>query len=293
MIKKQDFPDPVTTHLGRPWLWMAKPGAWLADPVAFRQLGVGQFMFGLAGQSLLLLFPGQSFVDLNIDICQAGSRIRSMSALELERFMKDSGLRHCTLAARMAVWVPYGWVPMCIASLASPGAAMATHAILPYINSDMIWMSRASMRPVLASLDSYESGFEGAVGRALERDLEAVKLYLSEALEGDCEESDSASVTTAAAGHKAVTGNLRPVRVVLPPPSKKRHQAQGGEAEAAPRPGPQKGLFELVMEHARTMPKLFKEDLARRNLPPTYEDSSPEKDKASSKAVSSSAAVGN
>ena len=185
MTRNQDFPEAVTSSLGRPWLWMAKPGAWLSDPVAFRQLGVGQFMFGLAGHSLLLLFPGQSFVDLNIDICQAGSRIRSMSVQDLERFMKDSGVRHCTLDANMAVWVPYGWVPMCIAGLASPGTPLATHAMLPFVNSDMVWVRRDTMRAILSSLESYETGIEGSVGRALDRDLETVKVWLSEALEGD------------------------------------------------------------------------------------------------------------
>jgi len=227
-LANQDYPESVNTRLGRPWIWTAKPGAWMADPVAFRQVAIGHFMFGLGGQSLLLLFPAQSFVELNIDICQAGSRIRSMSAQELERFMQDSGVRHFTLSARTAVWVPYGWVPMCIAVLAS-GESLATHAILPFINSDYVWQCRPLMRAVLSSLEAYDSGLEGKQAVQVDKDHEAVRLWLSEALEGDDADRDAqlARDTAAAASSAAgVPANLQAVRVIEPPPRKKQRTGQ-------------------------------------------------------------------
>ena len=227
-LANQDYPESVTTSLGRPWIWMAKPGAWMSDPVAFRQVAIGQFMFGLGGQSLLLLFPVQSFVELNIDVCQAGSRIRSMSVQELERFMLGSGVRHFTLSARTAVWVPYGWVPMCIAVLAS-GESLATHAILPFVNSDYVWQCRSLMRAVLSSLEAYESGLEGKQAETVDKDHEAVRLWLSEALEGDDADRDAqlARDTAAAASSAAgVSANVQAVRVIEPPPRKKQRTGQ-------------------------------------------------------------------
>ena len=297
MIRNQDFPEGVTSSLGRPWLWMAKPGAWLSDPVAFRQLGVGQFMFGLEGHSLLLLFPGQSFVDLNIDTCQAGRRIRSMSAQDLDRFMKDSGVRHCTLDDNRAVWVPYGWVPMCVAGLDSPDAPLATHAMLPFVNSDMAWARREVMRAVLSSLDSYETGIEGSVGRALDRDLETVRVWLSEALEGDTEVevAGQATLTAAPASPQPARDNMKPVRVILPPPTKRRRTGQSAAASGSGQPTPApttrgQSLLALCKEAGRQMPKLSREELRSRGLPSDYEDSP--SDAAAAEAATAAASAG-
>ena len=155
---------------------------------------------------------------------------------------------------------------------------------------DMVWYSRGMMPAVLSSLESYESGLEGTVGRALERDLEAVKQWLSEALEGDGDDRDAelARATAAAAGPTTGPDNLRAVPVILPPPPKKRRTGQ-----AVP-PGPHKnqGVFALARAHAEaTMPaRLTPEERARHRLPPDEEDSSSEGEADAGADASSAAA---
>ena len=142
----------------------------------------------------------------------------------------------------------------------------------------------------MSSLESYESGLEGTVGRALDKDHDAVKQWLSEALEGDSEDRDAelARATAAAASSSAGPDNLQAVRVVLPPPRKKQRTGQ------VVQPGPHKnqGVFALARAHAiATMPaRLTREERARLNLP-EESDSSSEKVEADAEARAPSAAA--
>ena len=98
LASSQEIPS-----LAKPWILVATLGSWMAGPELFRCYGVGQFFFGHVGASVLLLFPGQSFLDLNIPLDKVSQRIARMSGDELEYFLKGSGARFTTLAADRAV----------------------------------------------------------------------------------------------------------------------------------------------------------------------------------------------
>ena len=140
MSGKGFFPDAVTT-LGRPWVWQSRRGALRSGPRDWPSFGIGQFVFGWEGHSVLVLFHASVFEQLAIPLTWAAERIRAMSALDLGAIFKSTvppTQHHVVLTRSTAVWVPYGWVPMLMACPTESGAdASVTGATLPFFSEPL------------------------------------------------------------------------------------------------------------------------------------------------------------
>lgn len=192
LIAQQCLPDSTST-LGRPWVWKCRPGGFRAGPGDWLSFGIGQFVFGHEGQSVLLVCKAHSLLQLGISLPTASQRMGRMSSDDLEQLIEARAVQHATLTASTVVWVPYGWVPMAMACPVSPGDAVATHAFLPYFNEDLCHLARRTMRAVLDSLESYlaDPDLKGQSSRT-PKDIEGVSGWLTAALES-ADGSDSSA----------------------------------------------------------------------------------------------------
>ena len=213
--------------LTKPSIFVATPGAWMAGPQLWRCYGVGQFFFGHSGASLLLLFPGQSFLDLNIPLAAASQRLGNMSWDELEVFLKGSGARWTTLTGDRAVWVPYGWVPMGVASL-SDGQSPCIQAVWPYFADDLAASCATPelLRAFGEALDSVTVDQSLPTGARLLADLQAVSQWFDDIV------ATGGSSDSCADGRDVHASSARPKRAA---PGAKDGQEPAGKRVRLPR----------------------------------------------------------
>ena len=148
-------PDAVST-LGRPWIWGSAQGGFRSGPSCWPSYGIGQFVFGWTGKSVLLLCRGSSMLELGISLTRIAERMDRMTPAELEQIIQSGAVVHATLTAATAVWVPYGWFPMVMACPGVGSMDRASGAYLPFFNQDLCFIARATMLHVLDSLSGYE-----------------------------------------------------------------------------------------------------------------------------------------
>ena len=200
MASHQVKPD-SPSNLGRPWVWTSRPGGFRSGPVSWPAFGIGQFIFGFAGHSLLLLCSCEVLTQLGISLTGAAERMGRMRIEDLDHLFQTRAVQHVTLTDSMAIWVPYGWVPMAMACPAEAGEPATLHAFLPFYNDDLCHCSKATMYKVLASLESFE--FDPTVipltdtGRRM-KDLTQVMEWLRAVLEGSSDASNDAGASSQA-----------------------------------------------------------------------------------------------
>ena len=114
-LREQDLhPDALTT-LGRPWIWSSSQGGFRSGPASWPSYGIGQFVFGGTGKSVLLLCRASSMLELGISLTRIAERMARMTLGEMEQVIQSGAVQHATLTASTVVWVPYGWLPMVMA----------------------------------------------------------------------------------------------------------------------------------------------------------------------------------
>lgn len=119
--------------LGRPWIWRSGQGHCRHGPADWSAFGVGQFVFGYEGHSLLFIFNGQHLEQLGIPVTRAVERLEKMSATEFEEFLNGNSMVHCLLKEQSVAWVPYGHCVVAIGQ--TPGHSIG--AFMPFFNAKM------------------------------------------------------------------------------------------------------------------------------------------------------------
>ena len=231
----QCFPDAVST-MGRPWIWQSLPGGFRAGMECWVSYGIGQFLFGFEGKSLVLICDGTGMSKLGIDLARIDERMTKMSPENLEQLVTEKVVHFATLWASSVLWIPYGWVAMTMGCPLKPGQLKATHAFLPYFNQDLCFMARTAMRPILQCLESFETEDDQArkiVSRTV-KDIEAVADWIREVLYEEAEAEDVAMPVPGAGRGRKTPGV--PVSAVEQPP-RKRGRGLLAEAVAQDRRG--------------------------------------------------------
>jgi hypothetical protein len=111
----------------------------------------------LDGEFLLLAFDAGVLRDLNIPLAGAADRLVTMSPSELEQLFSPRTAVWWTLTPSRAAWVPYGWVPICIALNLDgdqPGK-ISTAAALPVFDSSLLHSKGNIMASFLHSLEAF------------------------------------------------------------------------------------------------------------------------------------------
>lgn len=225
-------PDSVST-LGRPWIWASQPGVLRSGPTCWQSFGIGQFVFGFEGQSLLLLFSAQCFLNLGIPLATAVDRIRRMSPEEVEGLFSAGAVGHVTLAANTVVWVPYGWVPMAMACPTRPGDSVAVAGFLPFFNEDMCHNAGQVMFSFVDSLEAFEvdADSQPELAARFNKDCGPVIEWLSTVLElGQDGQFSDGEQTPVISPRPANVGDAQPEGQSGPPAKRPRGVAASGSS---------------------------------------------------------------
>lgn len=189
---QQFHPDSVTT-LGRPWIWTSMQGGFRTGPTSWPSYGIGQFVFGWSGRSVLLLCRGSSMLELGTSVLSIAERMDRMTPAELEEIVQSGAVLHATLTASTVVWVPYGWFPMVMACPGVGSTVRASGAFLPYYNEDLCFAASSVMSHVVEGLGSVEFKLDNdsATSERFKKDVGPVLHWLRVVLEREVESDRS------------------------------------------------------------------------------------------------------
>ena len=153
-----------------------------SGPADWCSFGIGQFVFGWQGDSLLILLHGKVFEDLGIPLHSVRDRIHRMSEKDLKGIFYNRAVAHATLRRNVAVWVPYGWVPLCFAGLTSSKTTTVRCGTLPFYSDALCGEAGTVMSSFLAAIDAaFESVSPDQRGQ-YRRDTDPVATWLEQAL---------------------------------------------------------------------------------------------------------------
>ena len=183
MLAEGFAPDALST-LGRPLILMASAGACLAVPEVWKAFGIGQFLFGHEGKSVVLLWPGRALAEVSVDICRITEQLSDLPSKDIDGLVAGAGMCQCTLTARTAIWVPYGWVPMVIPD---PQGKPVTLATLPFYSAEMCLRAVAGMDLILEGLQKLRAV---VASEEQGKDIDMVILWLQTALEAPSSEEE-------------------------------------------------------------------------------------------------------